>query len=48
VGDLELFPGQGGELVAQGGLVALDREQPVRAASVQVFDVVAWVCRRPR
>lgn len=38
---LDLAPRERGELAAQPGLVALHREHPVRAAGVQVIDVVA-------
>ncbi len=35
----DVFPGQGAELAAQAGLVALDGQQVVRAAAVQVSGV---------
>ena len=41
VGVTDLPPGQFGELAAQGGLVALDRQDPVRAAGVQIRRVFA-------
>jgi hypothetical protein len=39
VGHRQVAPGQGGELGAQAGLVALDDQQVVRVAAVQVFGV---------
>src|SRR5664280_119790 len=45
VGDGDLGPGQPGELFAQGGLIALDGEQVMRAALFdEVFRVVFWQC----
>ena len=46
VGVADLPPGQFGELAAQGGLVALDRQDPVRAAGVQGSDVLALGVQR--
>jgi hypothetical protein len=43
---LDLLPGQRGELAPQAGLVALHRQDPVRAAAVQVLDMVALGVQR--
>jgi hypothetical protein len=48
MGDLDLTPWASGELAAQPGLVALDRQHPVRAPGVQVGDVLALGVTRPR